>query len=138
ALTSWRDDPVLTVLLILAASLYLLRAARAARHRGRWSRWRWRWRWRTASFLAGLLVIDYAIQGGVGVYAHTLFWIHMGQHLLLIMVAPALLVAGWPGLLLLHTTRNPTHTRLKRLFRSRAVTVLTCPLLTLPAYAATL
>ncbi len=134
AVTSWRDDPVLVVLLVLAAMLYLLRAARVARRRpgGRWPRWR------TVSFLAGLLVIDVAIQGGVGVYAHTLFWIHMVQHLLLIMVAPALLAAGWPGVLLLHASRNPTHARLKRIFRSRPVTVATCPLVTLPAYAATL
>jgi len=133
ALTSWRDDPVLVVVLVLAAVLYLLRVARVARRPGR------RWpRWRTVSFLAGLLVIDAAVQGGVGVYAHTLFWIHMVQHLLLIMVAPALVAAGWPGVLVLHSSGNPTHTLLKRLLRSRPVTVATCPLLTLPAYAATL
>jgi cytochrome c oxidase assembly factor CtaG len=46
---------------------------------------------------------------------------------LLIMVAPPLLVAGRPVTLLLHASRNPMHTWLKRAVRSRLVTALTWP-----------
>jgi cytochrome c oxidase assembly factor CtaG len=49
----------------------------------------------------------------------------MVQHLLLIMVAPPLLVSGRPVTLLLHATRNPVHTRVKRTVRSRVVSGLT-------------
>lgn len=51
---------------------------------------------RTAWFLAGLAVTTLAVGGGVNAYADTLFSIHMLQHLLLIMVAPAFLVLGRP------------------------------------------
>ncbi len=134
ALTSWRLQPVLLVVLLALAVLYLYGVRQVGRRRpaGRWPRHR------TAAFLAGLTIIEIATGGGVGVYADTLFWIHMIQHLLLIMVAPALLAASWPGVLLLHAARNPVHTRAKRVLRSAPVGWLTCPLLTLPAYAVTL
>jgi cytochrome c oxidase assembly factor CtaG len=59
----------------------------------------------------------------------------MVQHLLLIMVAPPLLVAGRPVRLLLHATGNPWHTRVKRVVRSRLVAALTWPPATLALYA---
>jgi cytochrome c oxidase assembly factor CtaG len=58
----------------------------------------------------------------------------MAQHLLLIMVAPALIIHGRPLILALHATRNPWHTRVKRALRSRVVTVVTCPFVTFPLY----
>jgi putative copper resistance protein D len=60
----------------------------------------------------------------------------MIQHLLLIMVAPALLIHGRPLTLAMHASRNPLHTYIKRLLRSRVVTIITCPLVAVPAYAA--
>jgi putative copper resistance protein D len=72
----------------------------------------------------------------VSTYDTTFFWVHMIQHLMLIMVAPALLVAGRPLILALHATRNPWHTRLKHALRSRPVTVITCPLMATPLYSA--
>ena len=90
---------------------------------------------RAASFLGGLGVIAVALMSAVGRYDTTFFWIHMIQHLLLIMVAPALLIHGRPLTLAMHATRNPWHTRIKRLLRSRPVTVLTCPLVAIPLYA---
>jgi len=67
-----------------------------------------------------------------------LFWDHMIQHLLLIMVAPALLIAGRPMTLLLHASRNPLHTWAKRVLRSRVVAALTWPPFGIAAYAATI
>ena len=68
-----------------------------------------------------------ATQGWVGVYDATSLADHMTQHLLLIMVAPPLLIAGRPVTLLLHTVRNPWHTRVKRVVRSRVASALTWP-----------
>ena len=93
---------------------------------------------RTIPFLLGLLVINLATQSGVGTYDDTLFWDHMIQHLMLIMVAPPLLVVGQPVTLLLHASRNPLHTGVKRLLRSRPVQWLTWPAFGVVAYAATI
>jgi putative copper resistance protein D len=91
---------------------------------------------RTAGFLLGLAVIVVATQSSLGVYDDASFSVHMVQHLLLIMVAPPLLVAGRPVTLLLHAARNPLHTRAKRVVRSRATSVLTHPATAVPLYAA--
>jgi putative copper resistance protein D len=82
---------------------------------------------RTAAFLAGLAVIGVATQSSIGANDDVLFSVHMVQHLLLIMVAPPLLVADRPVTLLLHAAGNPVHTLVKRVVRSRALSVLTFP-----------
>jgi putative copper resistance protein D len=43
---------------------------------------------------AGTVLV--CVDGPVGVYAERLFWVHMIQHLALIMIAPALLTWAWP------------------------------------------
>ncbi|MBF8289702.1 MAG: Cytochrome c oxidase assembly protein [Chloroflexi bacterium] len=48
------------------------------------------------AFPAGLLAIAVALLSGVAAYDTTLFSVHMGQHLLLSMVAPPLLALGAP------------------------------------------
>lgn len=90
---------------------------------------------RAVSFTAGLATIAVATVSPIGRYDTVFFWVHMTQHLLLITVAPALLIHGRPLTLAMHATRNPAHTIIKRTLRSRAVTVLTCPLLAVPGYA---
>jgi cytochrome c oxidase assembly factor CtaG len=79
-----------------------------------------------------------ATQSGIGTYDDTLFWDHMIQHLMLIMIAPPLLVVGEPITLLLHASRNPLHTRVKKVLRSRPVHWLTWPAVGVVAYAATI
>src|SRR5262249_4706467 len=96
----------------------------------------WPW-WRTGMFLAGLAVVVLATESGIGAYDEVLFWDHMIQHLLLIMIAPPLLVVGQPFTLLLHASRNPLHTWAKRAMRSRAVSFLTWPPFGLVAYTVT-
>lgn len=55
-------------------------------------------RWRGASFYGGLVVLVLAIDSPIDAYADRLFWVHMVQHVLLMMVAPPLLLFGrpWP------------------------------------------
>ena len=134
ALGRWQFAPIVTAIAVIAAAAYLWGVFRVARrHPARpWPRWR------TGMFLGGVLVIVLATESGVGAYDDVLFWDHMIQHLLLIMVAPALLIAGRPVTLLLHASRNPLHTRVKRAVRSRAAAALTWPPFGVAAYAATI
>jgi len=134
AVTRWQFAPVVTALVVVLAGLYLWGAWRVARrHPARpWPLWR------TGMFLAGLLVIVIATQSGVGSYDDVLFWDHMIQHLLLIMVAPPLLIVGQPVTLLMHASRNPLHTWVKRLLRSRVILAITWPPVGIAAYTATI
>ncbi len=54
--------------------------------------------WREASFYGGLATLALAIDSPVDTYSDSLFWVHMVQHVLLMMVAPPLLLMGrpWP------------------------------------------
>jgi cytochrome c oxidase assembly factor CtaG len=89
--------PVQWPLFALAASgvLYLLggRMSAAASDAGK--------RWRGFAFYAGLIAVAIAIDSPVDAYADRLFWVHMTQHVLLMMVAPPLLLLGrpWPRLM---------------------------------------
>jgi cytochrome c oxidase assembly factor CtaG len=53
------------------------------------------------------------------------------------MVAPVLLLLGQPVTLLLHASRNPLHTWVKRAVRSRVVSAVTFPLVGVVLYAST-
>ena len=131
-LTHWQLAPVVSAAVAIAGGLYAWGVARVARrHPAR----PWPW-FRTGMFAAGLGVVVIATQSGIGVYDDLLYWDHMVQHLMLIMVAPPLLIAGQPIMLLLHASRNPLHTWAKRAVRSRAATVLTWPVFGSVGYAA--
>jgi putative copper resistance protein D len=130
-LTVWQFAPVVTAFTSVAAAAYLWGVVRVARrHPARpWPAWR------TGMFLGGLAVVVLATQSGIGAYDDVLFWDHMVQHLMLLMVAPVLLIFGQPVTLLLHASRNPLHTWTKRLVRSRVVSFLTWPVFGFAAYA---
>ncbi len=119
----WQFAPVVTGFVVVAAGLYLWGVLRVRRrHPARpWPLYR------TALFLGGLAVIVIATQSGIGSYDDVLFYDHMVQHLLLLMVAPPLLVVGQPATLLLHASRNPLHTWAKKLLRSRVLAAITWP-----------
>ena len=134
AVSNWQFAPIVTAFTAVAAAFYLWGAVRVGRrHPSR--------PWpvpRTAAFLGGLLVVVLATQSGIGTYDDTLFWVHMIQHLMLIMIAPPLLVVGQPITLLLHASRNPLHTWVKKVLRSRPVHWVTWPAFGVVAYAATI
>jgi putative copper resistance protein D len=133
AVTQWQFAPVVTAFTVVFGGLYLWGVVRVRRrHPARpWPLFR------TAAFFGGLLVVVIATQSGIGVYDDTLFYDHMIQHLMLLMIAPPLLVAGQPVTLLMHASRNPLHTWVKRVVRSRPVVWLTWPAIGVIAYAAT-
>ena len=129
-LTQWQFAPVVTALVAVFAVLYAWGVVRVARrHPARpWPLWR------TGMFAGGLAVIVVATQSGVGAYDDVLFWDHMVQHLMLLMVAPPLLIAGQPMTLLMHASRNPLHRWTKRALRSRVASFLTWPVFGAVAY----
>jgi putative membrane protein len=53
---------------------------------------------RELSFAAGLLTIPIALCSPIDYYSEQWFWVHMGQHILLLTVAPPLILLGrpWP------------------------------------------
>jgi cytochrome c oxidase assembly factor CtaG len=130
----WQFAPAVTGFVVLAGGLYLWGVLRVRRrHPARpWPLWR------TALFLGGLGVVVIATQSGIGSYDDVLFWDHMVQHLLLLMVAPPMLVVGQPVTLLLHASRNPWHTWTKKVLRSRVVAAITWPPFTVALYIATI
>jgi cytochrome c oxidase assembly factor CtaG len=131
ALTQWQFAPIVTAVVVVLAGLYGWGVVRVARrHPARpWPAWR------TVMFGGGLLVIVLATQSGIGRYDDVLFYDHMIQHLMLLMVAPPLLIAGQPLTLLLHASRNPLHAWTKRALRSGVASFLTWPVFGAVAYA---
>lgn len=67
-------------------------------------------RWRGAAFYGGLATLALAIGSPIDAYSDRLFWAHMVQHVLLMMVVPPLLLVGrpWPRLI------RPFPVRLRR------------------------
>jgi cytochrome c oxidase assembly factor CtaG len=132
AVGRWQFAPVVTGFAVVTGGLYLWGVLRIRRrHPARpWPLWR------TAIFIGGLAVVVIATESGIGSYDDVLFWDHMVQHLLLLMVAPPMLVVGQPATLLLHASRNPLHTWAKKALRSRVVTCITWPPFTVALYTA--
>lgn len=91
----WSLHPSVLIGVVLLAALYLwgigpLRRRRALGPPAE--------RWRTLCFFGGLAVLLGSLNGPVHDLSDSyLFWVHMGQHLLLTMVLPPLLIAGVPG-----------------------------------------
>jgi putative copper resistance protein D len=88
--TQWQLRPGALAAALLAAVAYLAGSRRIRRSDGMWPTWR------TLSFTAGLGVVVIATCSGIEPYGRILQWVHMIEHLLLIMVAPALLAFGSP------------------------------------------
>jgi cytochrome c oxidase assembly factor CtaG len=95
-LLRWQDWPLQWPFyaLCVTAWLYLLggRASATPASAGK--------RWRGAAFYGGILALVLAIDSPIDVYADSLFWVHMVQHVLLMLVAPPLVLLGrpWPRL----------------------------------------
>ncbi|MGK9464957.1 cytochrome c oxidase assembly protein (plasmid) [Streptomyces sp. G6] len=129
-LTQWHFDPVFAFGTATAAMLYLA-GVRKLRTRGD--------KWpvgRTISWLLGLAVTVLATMSGLAVYGKVLFSVHMGQHMILAMTVPILLVLGAPATLALRSLPaapkgEPDGPRemLLKLLHSRYVKVISHPVL---------
>jgi putative copper resistance protein D len=90
---------------------------------------------RTFAFFAGLLVALVALDSFIGVYDVTLFYDHMIQHLLLIMVSAPLLAMGAPVDLLSRATRGATHRVVTDGLESRVAEAVAHPIVDFILYA---
>ena len=91
-LLSWSWRPEIILSLVLAATIHLM------------GRWRLKQRgggeviapWRTVAYLGGLAVLWLALMSPIDVLSSQYFFMHMIQHLLLVMIAAPLLLIGNP------------------------------------------
>lgn len=96
-LFAYQPDALTLAILIISTLLYL-NGVRVLHKRGD--------HWpigRTISFIVGVLIINYAINGAIGIYAHFGFSYHMIEHMILGMIAPIPLVLSAPITLALRT-----------------------------------
>lgn len=125
-LTGWQLTPFALLVLVacIAAGVWYLRADWALAARGR----RWKPR-RTLAFLGGLVAVDLALQSPAATLTGSYFEAHVVQHLLLMIIAPALLALGAPMTLVLQTSRRRTKTVWLRIFHSAPFAVLSHPIM---------
>jgi putative copper resistance protein D len=130
-LLSTQFDFVPVVMVLVALALYLWGVQRANRRRPRhlWPAFR------TAAFIGGLASTGLAIFSFIGVYDGDLFWDHMVQHLLLIMVAAPLFAIGSPLELAFRATTGTAHVVVTEVLRSRVAKVLGHPGVAFVLYA---
>lgn len=86
----WRFDLVFGTAAILMALAYLLGVRRLRARGDRWGPGR------TAVWLIGCAALLVATSSGLGRYGPAMFSVHMGQHMMLGMLVPILLVLGAP------------------------------------------
>jgi len=120
-----RPDPLVLLPLLGAAIAYLAGVRRLARAGHPWPAGR------TAAWLAGLVLLAYALAGGVGAYAPAMFSVAAVQYAVAGVVAPALLAFGAPLTLALAATSGPAAP-----FRGLPRAVETAPLLRMLAHPA--
>lgn len=126
-IVGWELPAIPLIVVFVALGLYL-RGVRIVNERH--PRYPWPIK-RRNSFLAGLFVFFLAVGSPVAFYDTTLFWVHMVQHLLLMLVAAPLLMAGGAYTLAIRASRPPLRRKvLLPLIRSRFVTVITFPFVT--------
>lgn len=117
-LGEWQLDPAVLGVCATAALLYGYGAIRSRRA------------WplgRSVAFLAGLGVLVTALLSGIDSYSEKLLSLHVIQHLLLILLAPALLLWGAPVRLALSSSSPAARTRIGRLLRRPSARLVTRP-----------
>jgi putative copper resistance protein D len=96
-LFEYEPDGLFLSLLILAVALYIKGVVVLTRRGDKWPVGR------TIAFALGISAIDYAVNGGLGVYAQVAFSFHMISHMVLATLAPIGIVLGAPITLALRT-----------------------------------
>jgi cytochrome c oxidase assembly factor CtaG len=124
--TDWSLEPALLLSAAVVLGAYVWGARRAD-----WPAWR------TACFAAGVAATVAALCSGLDGWAERLLSVHMAQHLVLVLVAAPLLVAGAPVALALRALPRDDARRLAAALRSRPARLLTDPLVTWPLFVAT-
>ena len=128
----WTVDLFVAANLLLVTSLYVI-AVRVLDRRGlRWPALR------TLSFLLGMALLAIAYLGPFETLAHTYFWAHMGQHLIVMMLAAPFIVLSCPVALTVLATTGRTRAAVIRGLRSQVGLVLINPVVTWVLFATVL
>lgn len=109
-LNYWSFEPTVIVPVALAALLYWIGEWKSAP----------RPMWRSLCYYAGLLVLFLALESPLDGLDGRLFWVHMLQHLLIIMVAAPLIILGNPALPLLKAWPLRPRRRVLKLVTTRS------------------
>jgi putative copper resistance protein D len=125
-------EPLAAIGIVVTAALYVAGIRRLARRGRRWSPAR------ATAFVGGLAALVIATQSGLAAYDTTLFSAHVGQHVLVGVVAPFLLALGAPVTLALQASRRPTQVGLLRVLHSRPARTLTNPIVAWSLFGLTL
>jgi cytochrome c oxidase assembly factor CtaG len=130
-LLSTQFDFVPVAMIVAALALYLwgVRRNNALHPRHPWSAGK------TAAWIGALFCTGVAIFSFVGVYDGELFWDHMVQHLILIMVAAPLFAIASPLELAWRSTTGTAHIVVTEALRSRVATFLGNPIVAFVLYA---
>ena len=96
-LFEYEPDGLFLSLLILSVALYIKGVIVLTKRGDKWPIGR------TLAFAFGISAIDYAVNGGLGVYAQVAFSFHMISHMVLATLAPIGIVLGAPITLALRT-----------------------------------
>lgn len=131
----WNLDLFVLVNLLVAVFLYLWAARRAGSldPRAPWPVSA------SACFVSGIAVLAVTYLGPMAAWSHTFFWVHMTQHLLVMMVAAPLIVLGAPVTLAFRASGARARRRwIVPILRSRVVRLLTNPVLTWVLFAGVL
>lgn len=128
----WTLDLFLIVNLTLIAVLYVVAVGRVRGKALAWSPLR------TMSFLLGLGLLGFAYLGPFETLAHTFFWAHMGQHLMVMMLAAPFIVLSNPVALLVLATQGQTRSAVISALRSRVGLFLVNPVFTWILFATVL
>jgi cytochrome c oxidase assembly factor CtaG len=137
ALSSWSWRPEVIIPLVILGTLFVVGWRRLRARGGRVTGWRALGAtWRPVSYIAGLLVVALALLSPFDVLVQQLFFMHMIQHLLLIMIAPLLLLLPNPLPFLLWGLPGPLRLRgggaLNRVIHKESVTGRALRALTTP------
>ncbi len=127
--TQFEFVPVAMILAALVIYLWAVRRNNALHPRHRWSAKK------TAAWLGALFTTAVSIFSFIGVYDGELFWVHMIQHLLLIMVAAPLFAIASPLELSWRSTTGTAHIAVTELLRSKVATFLGHPVVSFVLYA---
>jgi putative copper resistance protein D len=127
--TQFSFFPVVLILAALALYLWGVRRNNALHPRHPWSAGK------TAAWIAGLVTTGICVFSFVGVYDGELFWDHMVQHLLLIMVAAPLFAIASPLQLAWRATTGHSHVVVTELLRSGPAKFFGHPIVAFVLYA---
>jgi putative membrane protein len=130
--SSWNLAPGVLAGLTLAGGAYAVGLARLWREAGHG---RVVPRWRAAAYAGGVLALALALVSPLDALGETLFWGHMVQHLVLMLVAAPLLVLGAPGAVLLRLPGPAGRRRLGAWWHRRSGLRALAALLTTPLLA---